>query len=100
MARKKKRSLESKLGSWKDQASLSRTAPQSAIPQTEKPASASKPASPATRENYLVSRSLIERLADAAQKHNMKQNEVVGYLLTWSLDQLDAGKVEMPQGNA
>ena len=96
MARKKK-SLESKLGRWTDQASLTRTASE---PAKKEKKGKSKPTNKATHEKYLVSRSLIDRLADAAQKHNMSQNEVVGYLLTWSLDQLDAGTLKMPGDKA
>ena len=91
MARRKK-NLASKLGSWTEQANLSRTAPTPAIP--EAPA-VSKAANQPKREEYLVSRSLIERIAETAKKHGMQQNQVIGYLLTWALDQVDAGKLEM-----
>jgi len=95
MARKKK-SLESKLGSWTDQAALTGTASR---PAKRSPAKRSPSGSESTqpkRENYLVSHSLIDRLADAAQQHGVPQNEVVGYLLTWALDQLEAGKLTLP----
>lgn len=90
MARKKK-SLGSKLGSWTDQATYT-----DAIKEPTKAPSARAKKAKATSENYLVSYSLIDRLADAAQQHGMQQNEVMGYLLTWALDQLDAGKVTLP----
>jgi hypothetical protein len=91
MARRKK-NLVSKLGSWTEQANLSRTAP---LPATTEAPVGAEAASQAKREEYLVSRSLIERIADTAKKHGMQQNQVVGYLLTWALDQVDAGKLEM-----
>ncbi len=91
MARRKK-NMASKLGSWTEQANLSRTAPQAVT--TGAPAT-SRTASQPKREEYLVSRSLIERIADTAKKHQMQQNQVIGYLLTWALDQVDAGKLEM-----
>lgn len=93
MARKKKKSLESKLGSWTDQATLTGT-PSRPAKAKSSPSKSTQP----TRENYLVSHSLIDRLADAAQKHGMPQNEVVGYLLTSALDQLEAGKLKLPTG--
>lgn len=90
MARKKK-SLESKLGSWTDQATLTGKAT-----RESKRSSTRTENKPPKRENYLVSHSLIDRLADAAQQHNMQQNEVVGYLLTWALDQVEAGNLTLP----
>ncbi len=92
MARKKK-SLESKLGSWTDQATLTGT--KTKTREHKRNTTPSESASP-KRENYLVSHSLIDRLADAAQQHNMQQNEVVGYLLTWGLDQLESGDLTLP----
>lgn len=96
MARKKK-SLESKLGSWTDQATLTGTATDETKRATKR-ASVRSESKPPKRENYLVSHSLIDRLADAAQQHNMQQNEVVGYLLTSALDQLEAGDLTLPTG--
>ena len=90
MARKKK-SLGSKLGGWADQAALT-----SNVNKSAKPVPSPTQKSKATRENYLVSYSLIDRLTDAAQQHGMQQNEVMGHLLTWALDQLEAGKVTLP----
>ena len=94
MARKKK-SLESKLGSWTDQATLTETTTREKKRKTKR-APAQSENKPPKRENYLGSHSLIDRLADAAQQHNMQQNEVVSYLLTWALDQVDAGNVTLP----
>ena len=75
----KKQALDARLGSWTDQANLTRT-------QQPEPAAASP-----SRESYEVSRSLIDRITDTAQAHGMSHNEVVGSLLTWALDQVDAG---------
>lgn len=86
---KKKQSLDAKLGSWTDQANLTRTQPSITDPGAD-PGAAAPPAE-VKREEYSMERSLMERIADAAARHDMTQNELVGYLLTWSLDQLDTG---------
>ena len=83
---KKQKSFESKLGSWKDQASLTRS--QSNDESGEKSAN---------RAEYVVSRSLMTRIAEAAQKNSMSESEVVGHLLTWALDQVDAGVHSFPE---
>ena len=80
----KKQALESRLGSWTDQANLTRAHQ----PDTEPPAPG--------RESYEVTRSLIDRIADTAQTHGMTQSQVVGHLLTWALDQVDAGHHALP----
>ncbi len=82
---KKKQSLESKLGSWTDQATLTRTH----TPEAEPRHDASRVQ--AEREAYAVERSLIDRIADTAEQHGMTHNELVDYLSTWSLDQVDRG---------
>lgn len=81
----KKQDLEVKLGSWTDQASLTRN------PQPVPESAPKAPPGRATRETYVVTRSLMDRIADTATKYGMTQNELVGYLLTWALDQVDAG---------
>lgn len=93
---KKLQSLENKLGSWTDQAALTRTAPQ---PVTEPTAVAAPPtAEPVAnmRQTYPVARSLLDRIAITAAQHGLRENEVVGYLLTWALDQVDQGASILP----
>lgn len=75
---KKQRTLEQKLGSWTEQANLTRQ-PQ-ATTATEQ-----------NRAEYAVERSLMTRLAEVAAAHQMSQNELIGYLLSWSLDQVESG---------
>ncbi|MEM7537137.1 MAG: hypothetical protein AAF639_33495 [Chloroflexota bacterium] len=83
---KKQKSFESKLGSWKDQASLTRS--QSTDESDTKSAN---------RTEYVVARSLMTRITEAAQKNGMSESEVVGHLLTWALDQVDAGVHSFPE---
>ena len=86
----KKQALDTKLGSWTDQANLTRTPPPTADPRlTAQPAATG-------REAYRMERSLIDRIADTAEHYGMTRNELVGYLLTWSLDQLDTGAHTIP----
>ena len=103
---KKKQQLESKLGSWTDQASLTRGDVPAPEPETaHQPESVAtqtaeeQPATP-TRETYEVARSLMDRIVQTAEEHDMTTNEVVGYLLTWALDQVAAGAHGMPVGSA
>ena len=93
----KKQAFEAKLGSWTDQASLTRThQPSASAPDADAEPLA---ASPASRESYEVTHSLIDRIASTADAHGITRNEVVGHLLTWALDQLDAGHHTLPTGN-
>ena len=102
---KKQKNLESKLGSWADQANLSRN--QSPSSEAKSPASsapARKAAAPTTntpttnttRATYPVAHSLMDRITNTADTHDMSPNEVVGHLLTWALDQVDAGTHQLP----
>ncbi|MEM7125867.1 MAG: hypothetical protein AAF702_06050 [Chloroflexota bacterium] len=102
---KKQKKLEGKLGSWADQASLSRTQAQPSGEQSEavvkakdeKPA-IEKTASTSTKETraaYPIALSLMDRIADTAKSNDMTTNQVVGQLLTWALDQVDAGHYKM-----
>jgi hypothetical protein len=87
---KKLQNMESKLGSWTDQAALTRN-------QTEAhaPPPVNTPVQP-VRTTYPVARSLLDRIAAVATRHNMSQNEVVGHLLTWALDQVESGVYQLP----
>lgn len=75
---KKRQTMEQKLGRWTDQANLTRES--TAAPQSE-----------ANREEYAVARSLMTRLTEVAAAHHMGQNELIGYLLSWSLDEVERG---------
>ncbi len=90
----KKQVLESRLGSWTDQAHLTR-----AYQPDADTSSPDTDTAPANRESYAVQRSLIDRIADTAQAHGMTHHEVIGYLLTWALDQVDAGYHTLPVEN-
>jgi hypothetical protein len=90
---KKLQNLESKLGSWTDQANLTRTQAVTPSPITEPVASA--PTS--TRASYPVARSLLDRIAAVAEQQGVSQNEVVGHLLTWALDQVESGAYQLPK---
>ena len=91
----KKQALESRLGSWTDQANLTRTHQL----HTEVPSTGPAAADTASRESYEVARSLIDRIADTARAHGMTHHAVVGHLLTWALDQVDAGHHTLPAGH-
>ncbi len=80
---KKQQAMTNKLGSWTDQAQLTRNQP------APEPAPATTVTN--TRETYAVPRSLIDRIAATAAQHGVTQNELVGHLLTWALDQVDVG---------
>jgi hypothetical protein len=92
---KKLQNLESKLGSWTDQANLTRTQPVTANPV------AAPDAAPATpgRASYPVARSLLDRIATVAEQQGMSQNEVVGHLLTWALDQVESGVYQLSRSS-
>lgn len=86
---KKLQNLESKLGSWTDQASLTRT--QAVAAPVAEPI-----APPPTGASYPAARSLLDRIAAVAEQQNMSQHEVVGHLLTWALDQVERGAYQLP----
>lgn len=85
---KKLQSLESKLGSWTDQADLTRS--QSGDPTRADDSASTRP----ERATYSVNRSLMDRVADLAQTHAMSESQVIGSLLTWALDQVNSGAHE------
>lgn len=49
-----------------------------------------------TRKTYLVTPELIERVKVTAEREQVGQNELLRYLLTWALDQLDDGHHQLP----
>lgn len=71
----KKKDLDAKLGSWADQASLSRSQA-SAMPH---------------RETHLLELSLMERIGRLSTQHSVTPQQLIGHLLTWSLDQVETG---------
>ena len=86
----KKKGLDAKLGSWADQASLSR--PRSAAPASPSPTAPQ-------RETHLLERSLTERIGLLAATHNVTPQQLIGHLLTWSLDQVETGKHTLDIGD-
>lgn len=93
---KKLQNLESKLGSWTDQATLTRT-------QVVAPGAVAEPAVSVptpTRAGYPMARSLLDRIAAVAEQQGMSQNEVVGHLLTWALDQVESGAYQLPNSRS
>jgi len=48
------------------------------------------------RKTYLVSPELRDRIKAKAKAERVGQNELVRFLLTWGLDQLDAGDLDLP----
>lgn len=76
---KKTSKLDAQLGSWTDQVNFSQSAPAP------------------SRETYLLERSLIARLSSVSAENNMTPHELIGHLLTWSLDQVETGKHSLPK---
>jgi|GEM_PF-3090661 len=87
----KKQQLDAKLGSWTDQASLTRNQP------TEPVAAALSEATdnPPVRAVYATERGLLDRVDACGTENRLTQKEVIGRLLTWALDQVDAGVYEL-----
>ncbi len=81
----KKKNLDAKLGSWADQATLSRS----------QKSAGSQPAATPHRETHLLERSLIERIGLLAGQHNVTPQQLIGHLLTWSLDQVETGNYKL-----
>lgn len=48
------------------------------------------------RKTYLVTPELIERVKQTADREKVGQNELLRYLLTWALDELDEGNHHLP----
>lgn len=92
---KKQQSFETKLGSWTDLATPGynqQPAEDTVIPSSITDKSSSQP----LRERYRINRSLMDRIVTTAVSHDLSPNEVIGHLLTWALDQVDAGEHQLP----
>lgn len=92
---RKKSQLDQKLDpgmhSWEEQASQSlRAAPQEPEPEEEAPADKLQ------RKTFLVTPALIDRINQVARHHSVGQNELVRYLLDWSLEQVESGSHVLP----
>ena len=83
---KKQQSLEEKLGSWTIQAALTRNQPDN----TDKAMSKK-----AARKTYHINRGLMDRVGDLAQELEVSEQEVIGRLLTWALDQVASGDAKI-----
>jgi len=86
---RRKRDLTAKLGQenspapgWKEQ--ITPTPP----PPDSKPTY--------IRKTYLVTQTLINRVKETADRERVGQNELLRYLLTWALDELEAGNHQLP----
>lgn len=95
----KKEQLDAKLGSWTDQASLTKShtaaPPREAVPgstpETAPTAADATPDSPPVRNVYATERGLLDRVNELAAANGLTPNEAIGRLLTWALDQADSG---------
>jgi hypothetical protein len=94
MSQKKSRldqKLDGGMQSWEAQVTQSvRAAPQE--PEVEEDTDKIK------RKTFLVTQALIDRVNRIAQEHHVGQNELIRYLLTWSLDQIESGNHTIPLG--
>lgn len=104
----KKQQLDAKLGSWTDQASLTRghspppedaaqaeaqvAAQETAVQETATQRTVTPtPDSPPVRSVYATERGLLDRINEFAATGGLTPNEAIGRLLTWALDQADTG---------
>jgi hypothetical protein len=76
--------------SWEDQAAQSRVAPAEPTPETEELSDKLQ------RKTFLMTPALIERINRLAKSSSVGQNELVRYLLDWSLEQVEAGTHTLP----
>jgi hypothetical protein len=61
------------------------------------PAKAEPQPSPSyQRKTYLITPDMVQRIKDTAAHYRVGQNELVRFLLGQALDQLDAGRLELP----
>lgn len=91
----KKNELASKLGGerpqgWKAQIGGGAAAEPEPEPTTEVPES--RRAGKYNRKTYLITPALEERIRALADREQVGQNELVRYLLTYSLDKIETGE--------
>ena len=94
---KKKLQLDQKLDpgmqSWEAQAGQSLgVGPQKPERESEEKDSSEK----LQRKTFLVTQALIDRINRMAATHSVGQNEMVRYLLDWSLEQVESGQHTLP----
>ncbi len=94
MAKKKMnldQKLEAGMQSWETQAAQSvKASPPESEPAPEDASDKLQ------RKTFLVNQALIDRINRASKTHSVGQNELVRYLLDWSLDQIEAGTHKVP----
>ena len=54
-------------------------------------------ASELTTDEYVVTDSLMARIAETAARNGISKHQLIGYLLTWALHQVDIGNIELPK---
>ncbi len=97
----KKQQLDAKLGSWTDQASLTRghaapsaqdAAQSAALSPAAQETVTPTPDSPPVRSVYATERGLLDRITEFAATGGLTPNQAIGRLLTWALDRADSGE--------
>jgi hypothetical protein len=79
--------------SWEDQVVQSRQA--TAPPQAPEP-EPEEPSDKLQRKTFLITPTLIDRINRVAKTNSVGQNELVRYLLDWSLEQVELGTHPLP----
>ena len=92
---KKKATLDQKLDagmqSWETQVNQSvRASPKEPEPEPD------EPSEKLHRKTFLVTPALIDRINRVSKQHSVGQNELVRYLLEWSLDQVESDAHKIP----
>ena len=54
-------------------------------------------ASELSKDEYIVTDSLMTRISETAAKNGISKHQLVGYLLSWALHQVDNGNIELPK---
>lgn len=63
----------------------------------DSPQAAQNASSASTQDEYIVTDSLMTRLSETAAKNGISKHQLIGYLLTWALYQVETGKIELPR---
>lgn len=90
----KRNQLASKLSGekpqgWKDQIGTVESEPETEVPDSRR-------AGRFNRKTYLITPELEDRIKALAEQERVGQNELVRYLLTYSLDKIASGEHELP----